>query len=87
MKFKNPLADARMRHGTITHATSAQINCPRRILIYDGNSAARSFAAERLLAEILTPRAAREKAKAAKNRQERLGQWAIRVAGFQSREP
>lgn len=73
--------------GTITHATSAQSSCPRRILIYEGNSAAKSFAADRLLAEMLTPSAAREKANAAKNRHARFGQLAMRFAGFQSREP
>ena len=39
------------------------------------------------MAETLTPRAAREKERAAKKRQAREGQCAIRDAGFQSRVP
>ncbi len=87
MKFRKPLAVAKIFQGTMTQAISAQMSWPRRISMYEGNSAARSLAAERLFAEILTPSAAREKAAAAKNWQARLGQLAMRVAGFQSREP
>jgi hypothetical protein len=56
-------------------------------LIYCGNRAVRSLAAESELAEILTPRAAKEKLKAAKKRQARLGQWAIKAMGSQSTSP
>ena len=68
-------------------AMRAQMSWPRRMLMYEGNSAARSLAADRLFAEMLTPNAAREKAKAAKNWHARFGQLARRVAGFQSSEP
>lgn len=87
MKLRKPLAVARIFQGTKTHAIAAQMSCPRRMLIYEGKRAARSLAAERLLALMLTPKAAREKASAAKNWHARFGQLAISVAGFQSREP
>ena len=67
MKFKKPLAVARIFQGTMIQAMRAQMSWPRRMLMYEGKSAARSLAADRLLAEMLTPNAAREKAKAAKN--------------------
>lgn len=67
MKFRKPLAVARIFQGTMTQAIRAQMSWPRRMLMYEGNSAARSLAADRLFAEMLTPNAAREKAKAAKN--------------------
>lgn len=46
-----------------------------------GASAVKSLAAERELAEMLTPSEARAKEKAPKKRQARLGQWAIRTVG------
>jgi hypothetical protein len=75
MKFRNPVALARISHGAKAHPPMiAQMTCPRRILIYFGMRAAISFPAERELAEMLVPSVARTKAKDAKNAAARLSQ-------------
>ncbi len=55
--------------------------------MWRGSRAIKSLAAESELAEMLTPRAASAKEKAAKNRQARLSQLAIKAIGSHSRCP
>ena len=72
MKLRKEPAEARIFQGTRAQDRTAQRSWPRRMLTKRGKSAVRSFAAESELAEMLTPRAARAKAKAAKKRQARF---------------
>lgn len=81
MKVRKLPADSRIFHGTRHQDKRAQRSWPRRMLIYCGASAVKSFAAEREFAEMLTPSEARAKEKAPKNLQARLGQWLIRTVG------
>src|SRR3712207_3479210 len=87
MKFKKLPALAKIFQGTRAHAKTAQSNCPLRIFTYWGKRAVRSFAAESEFAEMLTPRAARANEKAAKKRQARLGQLAMRAMGSHCSSP
>src|SRR5690242_13386485 len=87
MKLRKLPALARIFHGTSAHATTAQMSWPRLMLTKRGNSAVRSFAADKEFAEILTPSAARAKLKAPKKRQARLSQCEIKAIGSQFSSP
>lgn len=87
IKLRKEPALARIFHGTSAQQMMAVSSWPRRMLTKRGINAIRSLAADSELAEILTPKAARAKEKAAKNRAARLSQWATRAMGSHSTTP
>ena len=88
IKERNPGADAKISQGHRTQPPiSAQITCPRLMLIKPGKRTVMSFAALKLLAEILVPSVAKTKLKEAKNAAARLSQRSIRRRGFQIVSP
>lgn len=68
MKSMSEPALTRIFQGVIAQAPiTAQMNCPRLMLMYFGRRAERSVATEIELAEIFTPMEAMRKARAQKN--------------------
>ena len=63
------------------------MTCPRRMLMYRGNSTVMSFAADSELAEMLVPRVVSIQTKDAKKAAARLSQWSINWSGSHSTLP
>ena len=88
MKDKNPGAEDKISQGHKTQLpTRAQMICPRRMLIYCGNSTVMSLAALRLFADMLVPIVPTAKMNAAKKAAALLSHLSIKRSGSHKTSP
>src|ERR1700742_4093320 len=81
-KARNVVALAWISHGQIANEITAQMNCPRRMLMYLGNSPVKSLAKGTELPVTLVMMLKKIKQAPAKNLPARLSKLLITVNGF-----